>query len=38
VLAAFNEASGASTCSHGIDSPRRNRCAPFQRTDGLHHR
>jgi hypothetical protein len=34
VLAAFYEASGASTCNLGIDCPRRNRCAPFQRTSG----
>jgi len=32
VLAAFYEASGASTCNLGIDYPRRNRCAPCQRS------
>jgi len=31
VLAAFYEASGASTCNHGIDCPRRNRCAPISK-------
>ena len=29
--AAFNEASGASTCSHGFQHPRRNHCAPIRR-------
>ena len=31
--AAFNEASGASTCNHGFQHPRRNHCAPIGRAD-----
>ena len=27
-VAAFYEASGASTCNHGFQHPRRNQCAP----------
>ncbi len=30
-VAAFYEASGASTCNHGFQHPRRNQCAPLRR-------
>ena len=29
-VAAFNEASGASTCNPGFQHPRRNQCAPMR--------